>query len=175
MELTNNKDRSNPERYDPKRYRKMMWIYAFVHILPMHFVYRTVVCAYWSCRYYNKDDQYKKIKTRVNDEKRQNSWEQYCAAKQDLVLLKVLDACLECAPQLILQIYVFRLEEHQGCFGKSDYILNFIKVQYFQMLKIFLSWFSMTQQFAFYPNDQRLSKEKYRDGIEGTLNFDAVF
>lgn len=44
---------------------------------------------------------------------KKRSWNKYVAAKEYLVLLKVIDACLERAPQLLLQIYVFRLENLQ--------------------------------------------------------------
>ena len=87
----------------------------------------------------------------------------------------MIDACLECAPQLILQIYVYRLESHQQCFGSEETaFFGLVTAKTFQQLKIFLSWFAMTQNFAFYPNDQRLREEKFEDGINGTFNFFLV-
>ena len=158
--------RMEKANYNPQTYCRNMVRLFFVHVIPVHFMYRSAICIIYSCKFYDYEDPVKK----------KEYWQRYVAAKQDLVLLKVIDACLECAPQLMLQIYVFRLEQHQNCFDQHapQLIASFISVQAFQKFKIFLSWFSMTQNFAFYPNDQRLDGNRYRDGIEGTCNFAFV-
>lgn len=151
--------------YNAETYRRDMFVLLLFHIVPVHFVYRSFFCIMYSCKFYN--DQ--------NEEEKNRYWRHYVGSKQDLVFLKVIDACLECAPQLILQIYVYRLESHQDCFHSDETaFFGLMTAKTFQQLKIFLSWFAMTQNFAFYPNDQRLREDKFEDGISGTLNFVLV-
>ena len=69
--------------------------------------------------------------------------------------MQIIDSCLECIPQLILSIYVIRLEMMQNC-----------ETSLFQYFKLIASWATLTINFAFYPYDVRSADRFYCSDLE---------
>ena len=101
----------------------------------MYPVYYSINLIWNSCKFYDRNA--KDVKSKMGPSiKTNNSWRKYVLNKKNLALLKVLEACIECAPQLILQIYVFRLESHQNCFDENEKAFGFLPVREFQDLDL---------------------------------------
>ena len=105
---------------------------AVIHIIPIYPVYYSITLINYSYKFStllaqdNASNSDPGVQTR-------KVWEKYVTKKKDNARLKIIRAITENVPQLILQIYVYRLEDHQNCFDEHERIFwGWISVRSFQ-------------------------------------------
>lgn len=87
----------------PKENRKKILL-VFMHVFPLHIIYRTVFTIYASFKYFT-----------CSSIDRSTYWKKYVNSAKKLLLLKILDSCFESLLQFAFQLNLWLFEIENGC------------------------------------------------------------